>query len=183
MVSRYAAEVGAQPRADARACGRRRRAPARDHPRSRVPGRRPGSSRSRSSVHLSGSPSLIAAAATAAISAAITPLLPNAPPTSGTITRMRSSSRPRMWASCARGRCGSWAEHHDRQQVASPGRARRDSRASRSGPRPGAAARNDPRTTWRGGAEGALDVPTPPRPAHQLDLATSAASTTAGRAS
>ena len=54
----------------------------------------------------------MAAPATTATSGAITPLEPNAPPTSGTMTRMLSSGRPSTWLSWLSGRWVSWAEHH-----------------------------------------------------------------------
>ena len=65
---------------------------------------------SRSSAHLTVCPVSIAATATSTVSGAATPLLPNAPPTSGTITWMDSSGRPSTVASPASWRCVSCAE-------------------------------------------------------------------------
>ena len=45
-----------------------------------------------------------AASATSGVSTGIVPLEPKAPPTSGTTTRIEAGSRPRICASCARGR-------------------------------------------------------------------------------
>src|SRR5207244_5075148 len=52
----------------------------------------------RSSIHLIGRPSHLAAAATAISSPTHAPLLPKPPPTSSTMTRTSSSSRPRLLA-------------------------------------------------------------------------------------
>ena len=79
----------------------------------------------RSSVHFTGRPRSIAAIAATIASDGGLPFVPNAPPTSGTITRIVSGERPRMWASWASGRWVSWAEH---QTVRRP--ASRSSRAT-----------------------------------------------------
>ena len=65
-----------------------------------------------SSAHLTGLRCIRAATATTPASGASTPFEPNAPPTSGTTTRIDSGGRSRTCTRLRSWRCVSCAEHH-----------------------------------------------------------------------
>ncbi len=112
---------------------------------------------SRSSAHLTVRPAVIAAAATSIASGAGAPLLPNAPPTSGTITWIDSSGRS---STAARPASWRWLSCADTQTVSmSSGLVVGGDRAARlhrhrREPRQRVARAHD----VRGGLEGAVDV-------------------------
>src|SRR5207253_2995726 len=66
----------------------------------------------RVSIHFTGRPRRNAATATSTSSAYTWPLVPNAPPTSGTITRTRSAAKPSTRAITSRWLYGLWIDAH-----------------------------------------------------------------------
>ena len=74
----------------------------------------------RVSVQRAGRPSARATQATAACSGSAPNFAPNAPPTSGVITRIRSRSRPSILASAALVPCAPWFGIHAVSRPSSP---------------------------------------------------------------